>query len=244
MIPAWLNNKDTAHRGLHDKNIPENSLEAFQKAINYGFNIELDVQLSKDNVPVVFHDFNLKRMTGYDKDVNQLTLSEIKQLRLLDDPAAVIPTLEETLRLCQGKTGLLIEIKKLGYDFVSYAEEDVILPVLQRYKGDFIVKSFNPFTVDYFGRYAPEFVRGFLSSVASIEDYAPAAREVVERLLFSQDKRVDFFDYYYPLLGSELYNMVDLPLVVWTINNIEDYNKVKPLTISCIFEGFIPPKAA
>ena len=46
-----------AHRGLHDNssNAPENSMAAFRKAVNAGYGIELDVQLTKDRIPVVFH---------------------------------------------------------------------------------------------------------------------------------------------------------------------------------------------
>lgn len=55
-----------AHRGLFDNTcyVPENSLLAFQKAIDYGYGIELDIQLTKDKVPVVLHDYNLKRVSG------------------------------------------------------------------------------------------------------------------------------------------------------------------------------------
>ena len=58
-----------AHRGLHDNRskAPENSLEAFRLAVVNGYGIELDVQITKDLVPVVFHDYDLKRTCGVDK---------------------------------------------------------------------------------------------------------------------------------------------------------------------------------
>ena len=55
-----------AHRGLHDNetDAPENSMAAFRKAVDTGYGIELDVQLTKDRIPVVFHDESLKRVCG------------------------------------------------------------------------------------------------------------------------------------------------------------------------------------
>ena len=59
-----------AHRGIHDNiDIPENTLQAFKKAVKNNISIELDVQLTKDNVLVIFHDDNLKRMTGINKTI-------------------------------------------------------------------------------------------------------------------------------------------------------------------------------
>ena len=62
-----------AHRGLHNKNIPENSLRAFEKAVERGLGIELDIQLSKDGQVVVFHDFTLNRVAGVDGKVIDYT---------------------------------------------------------------------------------------------------------------------------------------------------------------------------
>ena len=60
-----------AHRGIHDnKEIPENSLKAFKLSIENNLTIELDIQLTKDNHLIVFHDANLKRMTGIDKQLS------------------------------------------------------------------------------------------------------------------------------------------------------------------------------
>ena len=55
-----------AHRGYHDGNVavPENSLPSFQAAIDAGYGIELDIQLSSDKVPMVFHDADLDRICG------------------------------------------------------------------------------------------------------------------------------------------------------------------------------------
>ena len=83
-----------AHRGLFDNetDAPENSLNAIRKAMKAGYGIEFDVQLSKDNVPVVFHDASLKRMCGVDGNVWDYTLLELQNLKLANSNQT-IPTL-------------------------------------------------------------------------------------------------------------------------------------------------------
>ena len=100
-----------AHRGVHDNiKIPENSILAFKEALNNNLNIELDVQLTKDNILIVFHDSNLKRMTGIDKNIHELTYNELVNLKLLNTNER-IPTLKDVLELIKGQIILDIEIK-------------------------------------------------------------------------------------------------------------------------------------
>lgn len=101
-----------AHRGLHDNasDAPENSLAAFRKAVEKGFGIELDVQLTKDLVPVVFHDFTLKRVCGVDKKVRELTFDQLQELRLCGSDQR-IPSFDQVLRLVKGRVPLIIEYK-------------------------------------------------------------------------------------------------------------------------------------
>lgn len=130
-----------AHRGIHNNlDIPENSIKAFNKAINENIAIELDIQLTKDNELIVFHDHNLKRMTNNNSLVEDLNLKEIKQLKLLDTNEH-IPTLEEVLNLINGKVLIDIEIKntKRINNIVN-----ILINNLNSYKGEIIIKSFNP----------------------------------------------------------------------------------------------------
>ena len=75
-----------AHRGLHENGTahPENSLPAIRRAVEEGYGIEFDIQVTKDGVPVVFHDFTLRRMCGQKGRVCDYTLQELSQFRLLD----------------------------------------------------------------------------------------------------------------------------------------------------------------
>lgn len=109
---AALKQRLYAHRGLHDNNsdAPENSMRAFRKAVEAGFGIELDVQLSKDGVPVVFHDFTLKRICGGEGKVCDYTWSELQQFSLCGSDQK-IPRFEDVLKLVDGKVPLIVELK-------------------------------------------------------------------------------------------------------------------------------------
>ena len=89
------NRNIVAHRGIHNnKEIPENSLAAFKQALKLNYPIELDVQLTKDNTLVVFHDYNLKRLTNKDLILQQATYDDLKKLSLLNTTEK-IPNLKE-----------------------------------------------------------------------------------------------------------------------------------------------------
>lgn len=247
MKKDWLYDVFVAHRGLHDseKGIVENTLPAFQAAIDAGYNIELDVQLTKDGKLVVYHDDNFKRVCGIDADVDSLDYDYIKKnVRFLanPDPSVYVPLFSEVAALCEGKTGMMIEIKKKGDEFYDYKVEEALLKELKNYKGDFIVKSFNPYSVDFFRTQAPLYRRGFLCSKSTIDEYEPETREKVREILFDKDKKVEFFDYGIWLLGSPLYNQIKgtMPIFVWTVRSQKEYDDNKHLFDNMIFENFIP----
>ena len=101
-----------AHRGVFDnKEIPENSISAFRKARSLGIPIEFDVQLTKDNIIIVFHDISLKRMCNINNYVQDYTYEELKKLHLLNT-SEHIPTLDEVLRLIKGQVLLDVELKQ------------------------------------------------------------------------------------------------------------------------------------
>lgn len=148
-----------AHRGLFNNvDVPENSLLAFKRAIDKNIPIELDVRLTKDNILVVFHDANLKRLTGVDKPIKDLTYEEIQKLKLLDTTEE-IPTFKEVLKLINGKVLIDIEIK---VDDIVENICQILMGILKNYKGNYIVKSFNPKVVRWFMKNYPNVTRGLL----------------------------------------------------------------------------------
>lgn len=154
-----LENIIIAHRGIfNNKNIPENSILAFKKALKEKTAIELDLQLTKDNVLIVFHDDNLKRMTGKDKKVEDLTYSEIKKLYLLKTKQR-IPTFKEVLDLINGEVLLDVEIKN------TTKKKEVVsitLDELENYQGEVLLKSFNPNIVKRIKRKTKKYRLGLL----------------------------------------------------------------------------------
>jgi glycerophosphoryl diester phosphodiesterase len=89
---------------------PENTLLAFARALELGVDgIELDVQVTRDGVPVVFHDSTLTRLTGTSGRLADKTWAELQKLRVQGEP---IPTLADALSLTRGHAILQIEIKE------------------------------------------------------------------------------------------------------------------------------------
>lgn len=157
--------KYIAHRGLHDKNVPENSLVAFEKAASAGVAAELDVRMTKDCRLVVFHDSSLARMCGIEADIKDFTYEQLSSFRLGDSDEK-IPLLSQVLKLVDGRIPLLIEVK----DGAPLWElEKRLYHMLRGYKGEYAVESFDPISLFWFRLYAPEIFRGQLISTHPAE---------------------------------------------------------------------------
>jgi len=156
---SFLTKKPIAHRGIHYSE-PENTISAFKKAIEKGYPIELDVQLSKDNEVVVFHDSSLYRLSGIDKKVGSLNYDELKEL-CLNDSNEKIPTLKDSLKTINGKVPVIIELKG---NQKGHLLEEKVAKILDKYKGKFCIKSFNHDIVRWFYHNRPNFIRGLLLS--------------------------------------------------------------------------------
>ena len=166
-------NRYIAHRGYfnNEGEAPENSLAAFKAAIDKGFPIELDVQLSKEGEIVVFHDFTLKRACSVDKKVKELTVSELKELKLFKSEEK-IPTFKEVLDFIDGRVPLLIELKVSN---VSFELSKRTAKALENYKGVYSIQSFNPVAVLWWRLNKKEIARGQLSGELKKFDEHPGA---------------------------------------------------------------------
>lgn len=161
--PKWelLKKYRYAHRGFHDKPvIPENSLPAFRRAIEHGFGAELDVHLLRDGTLAVFHDSDLRRCANVDGQIEDLTLEELKQLRL-EGTDEQIPTFDEVLALFESATPLIIELKTARGNHHALAK--AVCERLDTYKGEFCIESFDPFALIDVKKLRPEICRGQLS---------------------------------------------------------------------------------
>ncbi len=233
---CFLTNKMFAHRGLWDKDSPENSLSAFKKAVENGFGIELDVNPIEDGTPVVFHDSKLSRMTGEDGYIQNLNIEELEKIKLLKSNEK-IPTLKEVLKLVNGKVPLLIEIK--SQQKVGELEKKVF-ELLKNYKGEYAIQSFNPFSLQWFYENAPKIWRGQLSSYFKGEKLGIFKKAVLKRLKVKKISHFDFVSYDIKNIPNRFTKKLSVPLLTWTVQNQEQYIKALQHTDNVIFDSFIP----
>lgn len=225
-----------SHRGLHNDYIPENSMMAFKKAVEKGVAIELDLHLLKDNKIVVFHDDNLKRMTGCNRKIKDCTYEDIKNLKLLGSNEK-IPLLKDVLDLVKGKVILDIEFK---CDKKAGLLEKEACKLLDEYSGIFIVKSFNPFSVLWFKKNRPNFIRGQLSSDFSKDNFNIIKRTILKYMVFNFLTKPDFIAYDFSAITSKQIEKIkrkNIPILLWTIRNNEELESIKKYKCSIIYEN-------
>lgn len=226
-----------AHRGFHSSTeaIPENSIPAFIKAIESKYIIELDLHILKDGNVVVFHDDNLNRMTGISKNIKDTTYEEIKNLKL-QGTNNYIPLFKDVLDLVQARVPIIVEFK---YDVKAGILEKAAMDILKNYSGDFVVKSFSPFSILWFKKHYPEVPRGFLSSNMSSE------KCFIKKFLLKNNfllklLDVDFISYDINSLPNQRIEKFRKNHIVlgWTVRNKEDFAKGKQYCDNLICENF------
>ncbi len=234
---------DYAHRGLWDEQSPENSLGAFAKATNRGYGMELDVQLSKDNQVMVFHDGDLLRMCGIKKRVRDLTCAQLKQLSLLGT-GETIPTLAEVLSLVKGRVPLLIEMKgKTPQPTLC----KLVALQLDEYCGPFCIESFNPQILSWFKNYRPGYARGQLVTTTNkkLKGKERLASFALSHMLLNVLSRPDFLAVDNRIKKRPsvrlLAALTPAPCFVWTIRSKQDYLACRKLIHCAIFEKITPP---
>lgn len=233
----FLKNKIVAHRGYHDKDkgIPENSMLAFKRAIDENYLIEFDLHLLKDGKVVVFHDDNLKRMTGIDALIKDKTYEEIKQLKLLDTNER-IPLFSEVLNLVNGKVPIVIELK---YDTKCGFLEDKVLEILKDYKGKYAIKSFNPLTVNYLRKKAPNVIRGQLSSDFKDDKINIIKKKFIQSMIYNFITKPDFISYDIRALPNKKIKRLrkNKLIMAWTIRDKKTYIKALDMCDTFIMEN-------
>jgi len=233
-----------AHRGLHDGNVnvPENSMEAFRLAVEKGYGMELDVQLTKDGRLVVHHDGSLKRVCGVGKRILDLTWDELCAIPLPD--GSRVPLFSEVLELVDGRAPIIVEIKHYGGPAKIAA---AALEVLKGYTGPYCVESFNPLAMQYFRKNAPHILRGQLAMAGkrNSESVDLVSYLALRTLLVNCVSRPHFVAYSVPTdrtVSMWLMKHVFKPLLAcWTVRSQEvlDYSD-KEGYLYPIFELFTP----
>lgn len=235
-----------AHRGLHDNagEAPENSMAAFRKAVEAGLGMEMDVQMTKDGVPVVFHDFKLERICGAEGKIKDYTYEQLQAYTLCASKER-IPKFQDVLDMVAGQVPLIVEIKAETAN-VSFCV--VIDKLLRSYEGAYCIESFNPMVLWWFRRHHNGVVRGQLSSNFRKDgDYRSVIYFVMAHLLLNFLTKPDFIAYNHKF-GKEpgrriCRHVYRCSSAAWTIQSQKDLEELKGEYDVFIFDSFCPMRA-
>lgn len=232
-----------AHRGLHGNGVPENSMAAFRKALDHGYGIELDIHLLSDGTLAVIHDSPLKRTTGCEGCVEELTRADLGNYRL-EGTDETIPLFADVLELYAGKAPLIVELKVHNNNYAALTE--AACKLLDGYEGDWCMESFDPRCLLWLKKHRPTVIRGQLA-----ENYFKSPqlklpfflKWVMSKNLGFFLTKPDFVAYCYGHRHDTLSNRVCMKRMVgvsWTLKTPEEYQTATSEGWLPIFEGFLP----
>ena len=220
-LPArvrWLNGVTYAHRGLHGAGLAENSPSAFAAAIARGLGIECDIQRSSDGQAMVFHDWELDRLTAETGRLIERSSAELGTIHLAGT-ADTIPTLRQLLDQVAGRVPLLIEIKALPSTRIP-AICLAVRRMLEGYRGPVAVMSFEPRVPRWFARHSPHVVHGLVMS----EEGSRTLFARTRRHIMLWRSRADFLAYDVRDLPSRFaaaQRRRGFPVLTWTVRSPE-----------------------
>lgn len=226
-----------SHRGCHNKYVSENSLEAFKIAKNNNFAIEIDIFRLKDGNFAVFHDKNLKRMTGKDELISNQNLTNLDKLSLWDNQK--IPTLDEVFNLIGEDVPLLIELKPEG----NFKNEDLsdLLKITDKYnnKNNIAFQTFNPLTARALKKLTANYPVGILSSF-NLNETKGLKKYILKSLMLFKYSKADFISYDINYLPNKYVNKLrknNIQTLAWVVDTKEKLEKSKIYADNIIFEN-------
>ena len=233
-----------AHRGLHSKGVPENSLAAFRAAVEHGYGAEFDVHLLRDGGLAVIHDSSLKRTTGHDRKIEELTTAELCNYRL-EGTEETIPTFRQVLEVFGGKTPLIIELKPEGGNHEALCM--AACAAMAGYEGVWCMESFDPRVIYWLRKNRPEIIRGQLSENYLKNPKSKLPLPLKFALAFHLENflcRPDFIAYDFgtrKVLSNPICRKLwGLETVTWTLRTPEDHETALKEGWIPIFENYIP----
>ncbi|MDR0665030.1 MAG: hypothetical protein LBF86_05860 [Helicobacteraceae bacterium] len=239
MDAQWFTTTPIAHRGLHGGSVPENSIAAFLAAQEAKYAIELDVQLIKGGSIVVFHDDTLGRMTGLNGFTRDLEATNLKNVPLFG-AGETIPLLETVFERVTAP--IYIDVKRSRSD--DYRLETRLLALIRHFNPTVAVASFEPKTLIWFKKNAPDIPRGIISRSFKNEDRSIWEKYRLRRLCDLGAIKPAFISYeldslpfWRVTIARKFYK---IPVLAWTVRNEEDLQKAKKVADNIVFEGFAP----
>lgn len=243
----WLTRHPVAHRGLHGPltGAAENALSAATAAVEAGYAVEVDLQLSADAVPMVFHDGTLDRMTNAEGPVRARTAAELAAVTLRGTSEA-IPTLAALLETVAGRTPLFLELKTAWHRDREPLLARRTAEVLAGYDGPVAVMSFDPELVVASRCLMPARAHGIVArECANLREFAHLSvmeRFALTHLLHAPRTRPDFVAYNINDLPtaatSVLRRAFGVPLLTWTVRTQAERQKAARVADQMIFESF------
>lgn len=239
----WLTERPIAHRGLHDMSagVVENTATAFSAAIEGGYAIETDLQISADGEAMVHHDGALGRLTDGNARLAALTAAEIKAARFKVGSDRIL-ALPELCELVAGRTTLVIELKSHFDGDTRVAARAV--EVIKAYRGRVALMSFDPRQIEAVRALAPQSARG-VDAERSYDDWdglTDAQRRNLALFLHAPRSRPQFIAYHgadlpalIPAIARKVFG---LPILTWTIRSEAERQRVLHYADQVIFEGF------
>jgi glycerophosphoryl diester phosphodiesterase len=247
-LPSSFLTIPITHRALHDINDgrPENSREAILAAIDAGYGIEIDVQLSSDGQAIVFHDYDLSRLTQHSGLVRDFTADELSQMHLKGGKTGPA-TLSEVLNLINAQVPVLIEIKDQSQrlEKTDGVLEHAVCSDLSGYKGDVGLMSFNPHAVADCKLHSPEIARGLVTDPFTTTDWPDVEPTRLKQLIPIDD---------YAGLGCSFisHNQSDLSsihvqkikdagakILCWTVKTPDVEKRARIHADNITFEGYL-----
>ncbi len=230
-----------AHRGYFDNEngIPENSLLSFEKAIEKGFGIELDVQLSSDGVAMVFHDADLERVCGVNGKIWEYTADQLQEMKLMGTEHT-IPTLVQAWEVIDGKAPVLVEYKMDRVDTAVCAAGQALL---DNYDGDYCIQSFDPRALLWYRQNASHIARGQIAEEFwRVEKYkGDPLYTALSFMVGNVIARPDFISYNFECadnIALKLCRLLGAETACWTLRSTQDYRTVKNEFDMYIFDSF------
>jgi len=239
---TWIKHAKIAHRGLYtkDQSVPENSMLAFQKALEKGYAIELDVNMTKDDVVIAFHDFHLQRVFNDHRHIDELTYAQLKEMNLFQTHEKV-STLSEVINYVHGKVPLLIELKPHG-NVKKLCHET--MRVLEHYQGPYALFSFHPRVVYILRKKYPWVIRGQISEYFKDDlNMRKLSKYLMKSMFFNRFTKPDFISYGINDLPNKYldkYKKKGLTIISYAAQSQEAYNRVKSFYDNVVFEYFEP----
>ena len=235
MPHRWITDRPIAHRGYHDMNkaVWENTPSAFARAIDAGFPIECDLQLSSDDVAVVFHDYDTKRLCGVDGVVRDMTAETLTTLKI-GGTEDRIPTFRQMLGQVGGRVGLVAEIKPpVPEDIVPFV--NAVLGDLEGYDGSVVLMSFDTALLKALAETGTEWPIGLVAA-----EFNEAERQKNEAALKLPISFVSFCVDHVPSDFIDLARAKGLTVISWTVRDVASEKIATEHTDQITFEGFDP----